>query len=215
MAQQLGWAVWAFSIAGYLGMLTLIGNRFSVAAGTLAGTFLLTAPYIHSELYVRGDLSEYAAMMLVPGMLSAMLRFCEQPSRWTGLIGATLAAMVVMTHPAIGLVLFGLLPVLLAVASISSRNANWSIRGGTLLAFGAGLSAVYWFPVFRESRFSSVEKNVGGPDLRRLLPVLAAFSRTVMAVRSLDHENADPREAGIVSYGSQEINAREAWQVVS
>lgn len=162
VAQQLGWAVFAFSMAGYWGMWSLLRPRFSVAAATLAGTFLLTAPYIHTELYIRGDLSEYAAMMLVPGVLSSMLRFCEQPSRRAGVLGATLAAMLVMTHPAIGLVLYGLLALFLSVVTAVDRNVNWAKRGFTLLALGAGLSAVYWLPVFLESRYSSVEKMWDG-----------------------------------------------------
>ena len=162
VAQQIGWATLAFSMAGYWGMLSLLSRRCSIAAGTLAGTFLLTAPYIHTELYIRGDFSEYAAMMLVPGVLAAMLQFCERPSRWTGFFGAMLLALVVLTHPAIGLVLSGLVTVVLIAVSLWDRDWIWARRGFTLLALGVGLSAVYWLPVFLESKYSSVEKMWDG-----------------------------------------------------
>lgn len=165
LAQQLGWTLAGYSLAGYCGMLALVGRRCSVVAGTLAGTFLLTAPYIHTELYMRGDFSEYAAMMLTPGFLAALLRYCERPTRWAGFFGATLAAMIVMTHPAIALVLYGLIAVILAGAALSRASLFWAIRGFTLLALGAGLSAVYWFPVFQESRYASVEKMWDGQIL--------------------------------------------------
>ena len=162
VAQQLGWAVIAFSITGYFGMYSLLAWRFGVGAGALAGTCLLTAPYIHTELYLRGDLSEYAAMMLVPGLLSALVRFCEQPSRSSGVIGAVAAAAVVLTHPAIALATYGLLMLALLAVAISVKKIAPAGRGATLLAFGVGLSAVYWLPVFLESRYSSVEKMWNG-----------------------------------------------------
>lgn len=162
VAQQIGCAVLFFSMVGYCGMLSLLQQRFSVAVGTLAGTFLLTAPYIHTELYIRGDFSEYAAMMLVPAVLSAILRFCESPSRWSAIASAVFAAMVVMTHPAIGMVLFGMLAFLFLLAACSRSTWSWARRGFTLLAVAAGLSAAYWLPVFLESRYSSVEKMWDG-----------------------------------------------------
>lgn len=162
VAQQIGCAVFFFSIVGYCGMLSLLHQRFSVAVGTLAGTFLLTAPYIHTELYIRGDFSEYAAMMLVPAVLAAILQFCEEPSRWVAIASAVFAAMVVMTHPAIGMVLFGMLAFLFLVATSSQTTWSWARRGFTLLAIATGLSAAYWLPVFLESRYSSVEKMWDG-----------------------------------------------------
>lgn len=162
VAQQIGCAVFFFSIVGYFGMVSLLHQRFSVAVGTLAGTFLLTAPYIHTELYIRGDFSEYAAMMLVPAVLASILRFCEEPSRWAAIASAVSAAMVVMTHPAIGMVLFGMLAFLFLLAAFSQTTWSWAKRGFTLLAIAAGLSAAYWLPVFLESRYSSVEKMWDG-----------------------------------------------------
>ncbi len=162
VAHQLGATVSVFSVVGYLGILWLVSHRFGVAAGTLAATFLLTAPYIHTELYIRGDLSEYAAMMLVPGLLAALLQFCEQPSRPIGIVGALLAASVVMTHPAVALVTYGLIACWLIAIAVVQRNWLGTLRGFALLALGVGLSAVYWLPVFLESQYSSVEKMWNG-----------------------------------------------------
>lgn len=162
VAQQIGCAICFFSMVGYCGMLSLLHQRFSVAVGTLAGTFLLTAPYIHTELYIRGDFSEYAAMMLVPTALSAILRYCENPSRWAGIASVVFAAIIVMTHPAIGMVLFGMLTFLFLLAACSRSTWSWAGRGFTLLAIATGLSATYWLPVFLESGYSSVEKMWDG-----------------------------------------------------
>lgn len=162
VAQQMGLALFAFSIVGYLGMYSLIARRFGTSAGTLAGTVLLTAPYIHTELYLRGDFSEYAAMMLVPIALSAFLQFFERPSRRSGVIGAVSLAAIVMTHPAIALTFYGLLTLALLGVTALTRNIRGMIRGVALLGFGVGLSAVYWLPVFLESQYSSVERMWDG-----------------------------------------------------
>lgn len=162
VGQQIGLAVFAFSLVGYLGMSVLIGKRFGSLAGTLAGTSFLTAPYIHTELYLRGDFSEYAAMMLVPGALSAFLEVIEHPSRRAAAVGAISLAAIVMTHPAIALALYGLLAIALLGVLVSTRSLRATIRGATLLGFGVGLSAVYWLPVFLESRYSSVERMWDG-----------------------------------------------------
>lgn len=162
VGQQIGLAVFGFSIVGYLGMSVLIGKRFGTFAGALAGTGFLTAPYIHTELYLRGDFSEYAAMMLVPGALSAFLEVVERSSRRAAAIGAVSFAAIVMTHPAIALALYGLLTIALFGVFASARNIQATIRGATLLGFGVGLSAVYWLPVFLESRYSSVERMWDG-----------------------------------------------------
>ncbi len=162
VAQQLGLAVVVFSSIGYFGMFSLLANRFGIGAGAVAGTFLLTAPYIYTELYLRGDLSEYAAMMLVPGALSGLVRFCEQPSRGFGVLAAVMAAAVVLTHPAVALAMYALLVLVLFAVTISTKTFVTAGRGLAVLAFGVGLSAVYWLPVFLESRYASVEKMWDG-----------------------------------------------------
>lgn len=162
VAQQIGLAVFLFSIIGYLGMFSLIGTRFGTGAGMLAGTFLLTAPYIHTELYLRGDFSEYAAMMLVPAALSFFLQFLERPRPRSGALGAISLAAIVMTHPAIALALYGLLTIALLGASVVTKSLPPAKRGLLVLGFGVGLSSVYWLPVFLESRYSSVERMWDG-----------------------------------------------------
>ena len=68
-AAAIGAALWCFAVLGYAGVFRLVRDRFGALAGTLAGTALLLGPYPRSDLYARGDFSEYAGMLLLPFIL--------------------------------------------------------------------------------------------------------------------------------------------------
>lgn len=186
VAQQLGGALLVFSLAGYVGMWCLVSPRLGAPAGILAGTFLLTAPYVHTELDIRGDLSEYAGMMLIPGLLAAFLRYCERPTRGSGIVGAAMAASIVMTHPGVALVTYGLLALAVIIEAGFLKSLQRVKRGALILAWGVGMSAHYWWPVFLESRYASVERMWNGQDFdgyyhfsRHFVSLMALFDRSV------------------------------------
>lgn len=147
---QIGAVVLAVTVVGYLGMYGLIGSRFGTASGVLAGTALLSSLYVYTELYVRGDYSEYAAMMFVPAFLHGLMRFAESHSKAWGCLASICGAMIVMTHPVVALFTYGALTVLIALTALRSRDGRLAMRALTIVAISAGLSAVYWVPLFVE-----------------------------------------------------------------
>ena len=158
MAWQVGLPTCGFVFVGYLGMLFLMGTRLGTLPGSLAGTLLLVCPYLHTNLYLRGDLSEAAAMMLVPSVLHILVRQLERPTIMGTWIGIILAALIPVTHPAVGLVSYGFFAVLAIAVAVTTRQVGSLFRAVLLLSIGVGLSAFYWFPVFYDSSLVMAEE---------------------------------------------------------
>lgn len=162
LAQQIGLAVLFFSVVGYTGMYVLCQRLFGTAAGMLAGTLLLTAPYTTAELYVRGDFSEFAAMMLVPGLLAGLTSFAVRSEKSSAIATAVLAGALVATHPAVALGTYGLLTAALLIQFVVTRNIRIAAKSFAVLSLGAGLASFYWVPVFREAHYVRAEAAWSG-----------------------------------------------------
>jgi hypothetical protein len=143
-------SVWTVTFAGYAGMLALVRRRFGVPAGMLAGTTLLAARYVMTEVYFRGDLSELTGMMLLPAALHLMTTWLDEarPVAWYAL--AANAAALVCAHPVAGLFGYGALVVV--VACWVAMGADRRRAGAALAALGAGvgLAGFYLVPVALE-----------------------------------------------------------------
>jgi hypothetical protein len=143
----LGMTVIVFSVVGYAALLYLVGERFGTTAGVLAGTLLLLAPFSLVELYLRGDLSEYCAMMMLPAVLYCLIGWMERGRRehWLGL-AATCGVLVVM-HPAaalFGYAMFGIVALVYGIAVWLPARA----AGAVAAMFAGGmLAAFFWVPV--------------------------------------------------------------------
>jgi hypothetical protein len=143
-------SVWTVTFAGYAGMLALVRRPFGVPAGMLAGTALLAARYVTTEVYFRGDLSELTGMMLLPAALHWMTAWLDdaRPAAWYAL--AANAAALVCAHPVAGLFGYGTLVVV--VACWVAMGADRRRAGAALaaLAAGVGLAGFYLVPVTLE-----------------------------------------------------------------
>jgi hypothetical protein len=143
-------SVWTVTFAGYAGMLALVRRRFGVRAGMLAGTALLAARYVLTEVYFRGDLSELTGMMLLPAALHWMTAWLDEarPAAWYAL--AANAAALLCAHPVAGLFGYGALVVV--VACWVAMGADRRRAGAALAALGAGvgLAGFYLLPVALE-----------------------------------------------------------------
>ncbi|HZM01131.1 MAG TPA: hypothetical protein VFD43_12860 [Planctomycetota bacterium] len=158
----LGVAVWIFSLAGFLGLHALLSRWFDPLAGIVGGGLLLLSVYSGTELYVRGDLSEYAAMMALAPLAWAVARSLEEPGPrawlWVGVLGAALIAL----HPCISLVAYGLLTAVAAVHLAATRRWRAGLSTLAALAAGAALAAFYWLPVFTEASLVSMDRAFTG-----------------------------------------------------
>jgi predicted aminopeptidase len=153
LMKALAVAVWTFALVGYGGVLSLVRGRFGVAAGVLAGTMLLLATYVRTELYWRGDLSEFAGMMTLAPALAALVGWLEDGGwwRWVGL--ALGAGALVVFHPVAGLAGYGTLAGVIVVWALATRSMRRPLVAAAALVVGAGLATFYWLPLWLEWSF--------------------------------------------------------------
>jgi len=171
--RALGIAVLGFAILGYLAMYGLVAPRFGRLSGCLAASGLLLSVYVGTEISIRGDLSEFAAMMMLPAVLWALAGSLEvgrgkgeggrvkgeessgdspRPSPLAphlACLSLSAAALIVL-HPAVALVGFGLLGLALIGFALETGKLSRVAVAAAAIAVGIGLAAFYWFPVFFE-----------------------------------------------------------------
>jgi hypothetical protein len=157
--RAIGCAVIAAFVFGFASTFNFISSRFGNAAGFVGATALIAAPYPRVEVIVRGDLSEFTAMMIVPFALHCFLDGLER-GRWRDLAGlAVSVALAMCTHPAVGLFLGIALALSLVLLSIVERNWTGGMRVAAALAVGAGLAGFYVLPVTFEIGYVTSEKG--------------------------------------------------------
>jgi hypothetical protein len=163
VVKALGATLLTFSLLGYGGMLALVRERFGLAAGVLAGTMLLLSHYAIRDVYLRGDLSEYCGMMMLPPLLYWLVSWLESGRRGGWLALALGCATVILLHPAAALFGYGALALTAlcyAIATRSWRRALWA--GGGLVA-GAGVAAFFWLSVVLEWHLVQGDRAIASP----------------------------------------------------
>jgi predicted aminopeptidase len=155
-------AVWTFAFVGYAGVFSLVRGRFGVASGVLAGTMLLVATYVRSELYRRGDLSEFAGMMTIAATLAVLVGWLEDGGRWRWAALALGAGAVVVLHPVAGLAGYATFGTAIAVWTLATRAWSRALAAAAALAVGIGLATFYWLPLWLEWSFVQGENATKG-----------------------------------------------------
>ncbi len=171
-------AVGVFKLSNFL-------NKNTLASILTVLMFLLT-PYIYSNLYVRGDLSELMAMLVSPWPIYFMLRLqnvIAAKTRAAGYFAGLVLSLCVLivSHPATTLFF---VPVLMAmlIASSWEQKENKALFvamsiAGIILAFI--LTGVYWLPLFMMKQYASYESaisNLYSPE-RHFVAIGKFFSR--------------------------------------
>jgi hypothetical protein len=148
--RALGLAIILFGWLGFASMYGLIARFFGPLSGLLAASLLLTSVYAGTEIYVRGDLSEFSALMVYTATLCALATWIDE-GRLHHLAALALAgAAVIVTHPAIALVGYGLLASIIGVLLFDSRTRRRALAASGAIAAGTLFAAFYWMPVFLE-----------------------------------------------------------------
>jgi hypothetical protein len=161
-SRALGLAVCAFALLGYLSMYGLVSQRFGRLSGWLGASALLLSVYAATEIYVRGGLSEFAAMMTLPAALWALAGWLQHKHvRYLAWLAASAAALITL-HPAVALVGFMVLALGLAGFTCLTRQIRPAMAAAVALGLGVGLAAFYWFPVFFEWDLVSAEAAFAG-----------------------------------------------------
>jgi hypothetical protein len=145
------------ALVGGLGVHRLARCHVTPLPALLLTACFQLAPYIHTNLYLRGDLSEWMVSELVPWPVYFLLQSCQGVAegtvreRFLNWLGLTLfTAVLCYSHP---VALMFLPPLLLFIGGIcltKSAPGRRLIAGGELLGavvVGLALSSPYWLTV--------------------------------------------------------------------
>jgi hypothetical protein len=146
-----------FSALGALGVWKLVeGETGRSDAAFVAASVFVAAPYRFFDLFQRGDLSEYAAIAVLPWCLwlyRALLRAPDERQLACALGAALSHAVLLFSHTILGLWGTELIALALALPLLRAWRAGRrrSVSLSVLALGGAiGLSAIYTVPAFFE-----------------------------------------------------------------
>jgi hypothetical protein len=160
--RQFGCVTVAFAVLGYVSMWGLVKRHFGRAAAVTAGTLLLTSCYCATELYIRGDFSEFAASMLLVALLFFLDWWLAKPKRRAIIGVAACGAGLVVMHPCVALSGYGLSVAFVVLTSLWNRRWRDGLRAGLGLTAGAGMASFYWMPVLLEWDYISADRAFSG-----------------------------------------------------
>lgn len=137
---------------------------FGMWGALTAALFLLFAPYHAVQVYVRGAVGEYWALVFLPLLFWALWSYKRQTSPVI-LVGGFALAGVILSHTLFGFVTVLFLSVFLGIFwTISAFRHKFQkelFAGHVLmLLLGLGLSAFFWLPALTEMRFTNVAAQV-------------------------------------------------------
>lgn len=155
-----------FHFAGGLGTYLLISQLTAKRFALIFAMIFLCTPYIYVNLFVRGALTEYAALLLTPWPLYFLLRLKDNISaqKIKSALGSLTAlslslAAIIFSHPATCLFY---IPIFLCICFILSYSQNkihlsFFHFALTAMALALILSAPYWLTVFQMKKHVQFE----------------------------------------------------------
>jgi hypothetical protein len=144
----------AFWVGG-IGMWVLARDWLPPAESLFAGALYALNPYHLLVFYRRNDFSELLASSLVPFVVWFALKIPLQCRyAWPSL--AVFIAVIWLLNAPAAVIMFYVLLLLFLVLSVERRNIHIIVRGGTALAIGGMLAAVYIIPAAYEQRWVNI-----------------------------------------------------------
>lgn len=158
----------------------LFGRRLlGQPAGLIAALTYVYIPYHIFDLYVRAALAESVGFVFVPLVLWGFFEAVAHPRLAALLWGALAYAALMFTSNLLALMFTPILGLFVAYMLLTFRVSGFGfqvsritryisrlifagIPPALMLAFGLGLSAIFWLPAILEYRFVRVDQWVGG-----------------------------------------------------
>jgi len=161
------WSVKLVFILGFIiaawSMYWLVKEYWGRLAGFLGATIYSYFFYHAINAYVRGALSEFFAMALVPLVFLYFHRLSKNTNFKNSLLFGLSIALVFLTHQLVALpMLIFLLFYFIYYLLLVKKNYISFIKYlsfGSLL--GLGLSAFYWLPMFIEKNYTFIDRELG------------------------------------------------------
>lgn len=127
-----------------------VANRIT---GIFTALLFILTPYLYVNFYVRGDLSELAAMMILPWPIFFLLEI-HRKAGGDPLFGSTVGCiitlgLVVICHPAVGLFAYPLWCCLAGALTFSAVDRRrFAVSATCVAACVLLITCPYWMPVF-------------------------------------------------------------------
>jgi hypothetical protein len=152
-------------IAGGVGVYGLVyGETCRSDAAVVGGIIYLFFPYRLTDLFTRGELTEFAGYSLIPFVLwgyRALGRAQSKDRPWIGVLTALMHAAVWFCHPVIGFVLTVIVSVLVLLEAVSQddRRAFWRfvVFGECVAALATAIVFVYLIPALFEQSLVRID----------------------------------------------------------
>lgn len=150
-------------IGGGLFMYYLGEKLWGEWAGLISGIFYIWAPYRAVNIFVRGALNEFWAMMFFPLIIYAITQVIEHGKKYLPLLTVSYAGLL-LSHNGMSM-LFTLLMVIWAFGYLIIKRKDFKKSLGHLTLAGlwaGGLAAFFIFPALLEKRHVHVETMLMG-----------------------------------------------------
>lgn len=143
-------------------------------AGLIAGLVYMYIPYHIFDIYVRAALAESVGFIFIPLVILAYYQVVTQPSLRRVIWGGIAYAALMFTSNLLALLLTPILGLYVLVMLFWAKPypQSWpqkaltlvrrAIPPAALLAFGLGLSAIFWLPAFVERQYVRVDQWLEG-----------------------------------------------------
>jgi len=147
-------------VLGFVGGFSLaflfLKRHFAYFASFLGAFFYVFSPYTFTNIYVRGNLPEFLALMILPGVFyfAEEIVFKKRPSPMLVFFFSSLLAFFVMAHNIVSF--WGVIWLSLYLLLTAGKRVV-KIIGPFLL--GLGLSAFFWFPALLETQLVHLSKE--------------------------------------------------------
>ena len=147
-------------VLGFIGGFSLtflfLKRHFAYFASFLGAFFYVFAPYTFTNIYVRGNLPEFLALMILPGIFyfGEEIVFKKRPSSMVVFFFSLLLAFFAMAHNIVSL--WGVFWFSLYLLLTAGKRVIKIILPSLL---GLGLSAFFWFPALLETQLVHLSRE--------------------------------------------------------
>ena len=141
---------------GFLLTFLFLKRHFAYFASFLGAFFYVFAPYTFTNIYVRGNLPEFLALMILPGIFyfGEEIVFKKRPSSMVVFFFSLLLAFFAMAHNIVSL--WGVFWFSLYLLLTAGKRVIKIILPSLL---GLGLSAFFWFPALLETQLVHLSRE--------------------------------------------------------
>lgn len=131
--------------------------------GILSGLFYVYAPYHAVDIYVRGAVSEFWAMVFLPLVFLSLYKIFKGKNKFWIIAGGLSCAAVILSHNLTAMMITPFVILSGLLMFVFSKKRKLPITNYLLLiTFTLSISAFYWLPALSEMRLTKVLGQIGG-----------------------------------------------------